>query len=75
MNEMITKIARALSNSPAPDFDYMARAALYAILEPSDRMMAAGCAAHPGVPYNAATTLDDIIRAGWTAMVEAALEC
>lgn len=51
-----------------------ARAAIKAFREPTDAMISAGCAAHPSVPYNAATTLDDIIRAEWQAMVDEALK-
>lgn len=50
------------------------RAALLAIREPTPEMLEAGCAAHPEGDYHSGTTLIEIIKAEWVAMIDAALK-
>lgn len=50
------------------------RALLLSIRIPSHAMLEVGCAAHPPNGYGATTTLMDIIRAEWIAMIDKLLE-
>lgn len=51
----------------------IARAAIKAMRDPSDAMLAAGSAGHPALPYDPSTSLGLIIEAEWQAMIDAAL--
>lgn len=84
MNEMIERVARALFvdgggtaaewNRTNPNsWHQIAKVAIAAIREPNDALLEAGCHAHPEDNYHSGTTLIDIIRAEWVAMVDAAI--
>lgn len=50
-----------------------AMAAITALRQCTPEMLEAGCHAHPEGGYHSGTSLPDIIRAEWVAMVDAAL--
>lgn len=52
----------------------MARRAMAAMHEATSEMLEAGCSSHPVAPYSAGTTLVEIIKAEWEAMIERAID-